>query len=432
MKLTRRDVLGYGTAVTVATAIGAPYVKAQTPVQLSVMTYESLPTTKEVLGKQLAEFERANPGVKVTPLFTSGEALRTQVASMLQSGLAPDVVMLDLEDTLLYSRTGLLDPVTDIVNAIPAIPDRFRARVEGQDYFVPVGVKFTYSWYRSDLFEKASLQPPKNWTEMEAAAAKLTSGGQYGFVVSSAETFDYPVSELMSYSYGNGVEFVDDDGNVVFDQGDNKKALAETLAFLKRMSKYSPNGANLQWGAVIDAYVSGRAGMVDFIGARLRAIALQNNAEVGKVTKPMRQPFGKAPGNRLSVQGYQVFKNGKNKEMSRKLVQFLTTRERNLAFLWSSSLHVLPVSREAFAGPYRNAEVVKANPDILKAIDDSWDAGHSPVYDLKGKKPNWQRVRLFTSTTYNKIIAGVIQGDQKPEAAIEQGAAAARALLKRG
>lgn len=432
MKITRRDVLRYATAVTAASTVGAPYVKAQSSAQLSVMTYESLPTTKEVLGKQITEFESANPGVKVTPLFTSGEALRTQVASMLQSGIAPDVVMLDLEDTLLYSRSNLLDPVTSTIKTIPGIPDRFRARVDGQDYFVPVGVKFTYSWYRNDLFNKAGLNPPKTWTEMEAAAAKLTGSGQYGFLVSSAETFDYPVSELMSYSYGNGVNFVDDDGNVIFDQGDNKKALAETLAFLKRMSKYSPNGANLQWGAVIDAFVSGRAAMADFIGARLRAIALQNNPEVGKMTKPMRQPYGKAPGNRLAIQGYQVFKGGKNKELSHKLVRHLTTRERNLDFLWSSSLHVLPVSKDIFKGLYREAAVAKANPDILQTLDDSYEYGHSPVYDLNGKKPNWQRVRLFTSTTYNKIIAGVIQGDLKPEEAIDQGAAAARTLLKRG
>ena len=81
----------------------------------------------------------------------------------------------------------------------------------------------------------------------------------------------------MSYGYANGVNFIDDDGNVVFDQGDNKAALAETLAFLKTMSRYSPSGTNLQWGAVIDAYTSGRVAMADFIGARLRVIARENN-----------------------------------------------------------------------------------------------------------------------------------------------------------
>jgi multiple sugar transport system substrate-binding protein len=431
MTISRRDVLKYGSALG-ALSTGLPSrLAAQTPASLSVMTYESLPATQAVLKRQADEFSAVHPGVQVAPLFSSGEALRTQVASMLQSGIAPDVVMLDLEDTLLYSRNGLLEPVTELVDAIGGIPDRFRGRIDGVDYFVPVGVKFTYSWYRSDLFAKAGLQPPKTWAELETTAAKFTSGGEYGFLVSSAETFDYPVSELMSFGFGNGVEFIDDEGNIVFDQGQNKKTLAETLAFLKSMAKYSPNGANLQWGAVIDSYVSGRVAMADFIGARIKAIALQNNPPIGQVTKPMLQPYGKAPGNRLSVQGYMIFKGGKNKELSRALVQHLTTQQRNIDFLVSSALHVLPVSRDTFRGPYRATDVVQANPDIVAVLDAAWDGGHSPVYDLNGKKPNWQRVRVFTSTTYNKIIAGVIQGDQKPEEAIDQGAAAARALLRR-
>lgn len=430
MTLSRRDALRTASAAGLS-ALAMPHVAKAQSATLSVMTYESLPSTQEVLRRQAAEFEQKNPGVKVSLLFSSGEALRTQVASMLQSGLAPDVVMLDLEDTLLYSRAGLLEPVTDLVTAVGGIPDRFRGRIDGQDYFVPVGVKFTYSWYRADLLEKAGVAPPKTWGDLEAAARKLTGQGQYGFVVSSAETFDYPVSELMSFAFGNGVNFIDDDGNVVFDQGENKKALADTLQFLKRMSEFSPNGANLQWGAVIDAYVSGRCAMVDFIGARLRAIALQNNAPVGQATRPMQQPYGKTPGNRLSVQGYLVFKGGKNKDLARALVKHLTQPQLNNDFLWSSVLHVLPVSRAAFNGGYRSGDVVKANPDIVKTIEEVWDGGHSPVYDLAGTKPNWQRVRVFTSTTYNKIIAGVIQGGMRPEEAIDQGAAAARTLLRR-
>ncbi len=431
MAISRRDVLQRGAAFgALSSGLAAPAI-AQAPITLTVMTYESLPATQAVLRTQAAAFTAANPGITVNPTFSSGEALRTQVASMLQSGIAPDVVMLDLEDTLLYSRSNVLEPVTDIVSAIPGIPDRYRARPDGQDYYVPVGIKFTYTFYRGDLFQAAGLQAPRTWAEMQAAAARLTSGGQFGYLVSSAETFDYPVSQLMSYGYANGVNFIDDDGNVVFDQGDNKAALAETLGFLKTMSRYSPSGTNLQWGGVIDAYTSGRVAMADFIGARLRVIARQNNPPVGEATKPTRLPQGRAPGNRLSAQGYMVFRNGRNKEQSKALVRFLTQQQRNMEFLWSTSMHVLPASADTFRGPYREHEVVRANPDVLQAIEDSWEFGRNPVYDLNGRRANWQRVRVFTSTVYNKIVASVIQGDVAPAAAIDEGAAAARQLLRR-
>ena len=433
MAISRRDVLKRSAALgALSTGLAAPAI-AQAPVTLTVMTYESLPATQRVLQEHAAAFGAANPGVTVNPTFSSGEALRTQVASMLQSGIAPDVVMLDLEDTLLYSRNNLLEPVSDIVSAIPGIPDRWRARPDGQDYYVPVGIKFTYTFYRADLFQAAGLTAPRTWAEMQAAAARFTSGGQFGYLVSSAETFDYPVSQLMSYGYANGVNFIDDDGNVVFDQGDNKAALAETLAFLKTMSRYSPSGTNLQWGAVIDAYTSGRVAMADFIGARLRVIARQNNPPVGEATRVIRLPQGRVAGNRLSAQGYLVFRNGRNKEQAKTLVRFLTQQQRNMEFLWSTSMHVLPASADTFrASAYRDHEVVRAQPDVLQVVEDSWDAAHNPVYDLAGRRANWQRVRVFTSTVYNKIVSSVIQGDTAPAAAIDEGAAAARALLRRG
>ena len=182
MAISRRDVLKRSAALgALSTGLAAPAI-AQAPVTLTVMTYESLPATQRVLQEHAAAFGAANPGVTVNPTFSSGEALRTQVASMLQSGIAPDVVMLDLEDTLLYSRNNLLEPVSDIVSAIPGIPIAGRA-ADGQDYYVPVGIKFTYTFYRADLFQAAGLTAPRTWAEMQAAAARFTSGGQFGYLV---------------------------------------------------------------------------------------------------------------------------------------------------------------------------------------------------------------------------------------------------------
>jgi multiple sugar transport system substrate-binding protein len=430
--ITRRDVLKYGVATgAVGAGLAAPAI-AQAPTTLTLMTYESLPATQAVLREQAAAFEAAHPGVKVNPSFSSGEALRTQVASMLQSGIAPDVVMLDLEDALLYSRNKVLEPVTDIVEGIAGLPGKYRARVDGADYYVPVGIKFTYTFYRKDLFEKAGLQPAKTWDAFATAAEKLTGNGQYGYVLSSAENFDYPVSQMFAYAFSNGVQFIDDEGNVVFDQGDNKKAFAETLAFLKRLSAASPNGSNIQWGAVIDAYTSGRVAMADFIGARLLAVARQNNPPVGNATGTTPLAYHKGPGNRLAAQGYMTFQKSRNKDLAQQLVRFLADPKRNEQFLWSTSMHVLPASSDTFRGGWRDNDFIKANPDVLKTIEASWDYGHSPVYDFNGKKPAWQRVRVYTSTTYNKIISAVVAGGVAPEQAIDDGAAAARQLIRRG
>ena len=79
------------------------------------------------------------------------------------------------------------------------------------------------------------------------------------------------------------------------------------------------------------------------------------------------------------------------------------------------------VPRERLSRPRGSA---RAQPDVLQVVEDSWDAAHNPVYDLAGRRANWQRVRVFTSTVYNKIVSSVIEGDTAPAAAIDEGAAA--------
>lgn len=432
MSMTRAEFLKLALGAGAGAALGAPLkaFAAGLTGTISYLTYKSLPTTKKVTGDLIAALEAANPGLKINPLFTSPEAVRKQVASMLQSGTAPDIVNLDIEDATLYSKSNLLEPVSDIVNGIKNLPDRWRARIDGQDFFVPMGVKFTYSWYRSDLFEKANLQPPKTWAEFEAAAKKLTGDGQYGYVVSSNETGDNPVSSLFSYAFSNGVNFVDDEGNITFDQGQNKVALAETLAFITRMSKFSPSGTNFGWGEIINSFASGKVAMADYIGSRLYAVTTQNNPQLASVTKPMVQPYGKAAANRLSAEGFMVFKDSKNKEVAKSIITYLREGQRYFDYLWSIPLHVLPTTKEDFLGGYQQNEFVKSHQDISKVIDTVWDQARNPVYDLNGKKPSWQRARIYTSTVYNKMLASVVQGGADPSGAIDQAAKAARSLIK--
>ncbi len=432
MTITRAEFLKLALGAGAAMALPRASLAAGLTGTISYLTYESLPTTKEVTGRLIASLEAANPGLKINPLFTSPEAVRKQVASMLQSGTAPDIVNLDIEDATLYAHSKLLEPVTDIVSGIKNLPDRWRARFDGEDVFVPMGVKFTYSWYRSDLLEKAGLQPPTTWQEFEAVAAKMTGNGQYGYVMSSNETGDNPVSSLFSYAFSNGVNFIDDEGNVVFDSGENKTRLAETLAFLARMSKFSPSGTNFGWGDIMNSYASGRVAMADYIGSRLFAVTSQNNAELVPVTKPMLQPYGRAPANRLSAEGFMVFSGSKNKKVAKSIISFLREQQNYFDYLWSIPLHVLPVTKEDFLGGYQQNDFVKAHPEIVKVIGTAWDQARNPVYDLTGEKPNWQRARVYTSTVYNKMLASVVQGGANPAAAIDQAASAARALLRRG
>lgn len=434
MNMTRAQFLKASVLGGASLLVGNPLralaqAQGQLKGTINYLTYESLPTTKTVLGKLFAELEAANPELKIKPLFTSPESVRKQVSSMLQSGTAPDIVNLDIEDAVLYGHGGLLAPVNDLAAELPTA---WRVKLGGDDLFLPNGIKFTYSWYRTDLFEKAGLTPPKTWDEYEAVAAKLTGGGQYGCIINSNANGDNPVSALFSYAMSNGVNFFDDAGNPIFDQGDDRARLIETLEFLKRMSKYSPSTTNFQWGDVMNSYASGKIAMADYIGARFFSVVSQNNPEIAKVTKPFLQPYGKSPANRLSAEGYMIFKGSKNIDASKAVLRYLREGQRYLEFLWSIPLHVLPPSKSMFEGAYQENDYVKSHPDIVRVISEAWDGARNPVFDLNGKALNWQRARVYTSTVYNKMLANVIQGDMDPGKSLDEAAAAARALIKAG
>lgn len=431
--MTRRAFLTSGVRVAgLAGLLALPRTGWTAPkeVTLNFLTYETLPSTKTILLAQFREFEKLHPGVRINPLFTSPEAVRKQVSSMLQAGASPGVVNLDLEDALLYSHANVLEPVTDVVRKVGRIPDRWRALVKGEDYFVPNDVKFTYTWYRSDLVSRAGITPPATWPEFRRAAQRLTQNETYGYVVVSNETGDEPVSMLFSYAYSNGVSFFDDEGNLLFDHGDNKEALAQTLAFFKEMARFSPPASNFQWGDVISAFSSGRVAMADYIGARLYDVVLLNNPQLAPVTTPMVQPYGRIRANRSSIEGYMVFRGVQNLALAKELIVYLHSGRRYLEYLWSIPLHALPPDRSVFEGAYQGNAFVKSHQDIVRVIRESWDAAHNPVYDLSGKRASYVRARVYTSTVYNRMIARVIDGGVSPEKSIEQAAAEARALLR--
>src|SRR3981189_3590139 len=101
MAISRRDVLKRNAALGVVSGGLAAPALAQAPATLTVMTYESLAAT------QRARQGGAEAGDAVRRACPAGGALRAEAASMLQSGIAPEVVMLDLEDALLDSRNDL-------------------------------------------------------------------------------------------------------------------------------------------------------------------------------------------------------------------------------------------------------------------------------------------------------------------------------------
>ncbi|SKC89159.1 ABC transporter substrate-binding protein [Paraburkholderia hospita] len=160
----------------------------------------------------IADFEKANPDVKVKASYIEEEAYKVQLPGWLISQ-APDVVKWhEGERMRYYAQRGLLEDISadwqkngwNTSFASLKDPSSFN----GKQYALPTDY---FSWglfYRRDLFEKAGIKgEPKTWEEFLDACKKLKAAGITPIAVGGRDSwtlaawFDYIDLRLNGYAF---------------------------------------------------------------------------------------------------------------------------------------------------------------------------------------------------------------------------------------
>ncbi|MFQ6145965.1 extracellular solute-binding protein [Streptomyces seoulensis] len=155
-------------------------------------------TPKErVVDQVLADFRKAHQDTKVTVEYIPVETRAQRIkAAFNDPKSAPDVVEYGNTDTAGYVKDGGLADVTGEFGAWPEAKDtdptaRTSVTVDGKVYGAPyfVGVRALY--YRTDVFRKLHLKPPRSMAELAATARKIRAAepGLYGLAVGGAYTY---------------------------------------------------------------------------------------------------------------------------------------------------------------------------------------------------------------------------------------------------
>jgi raffinose/stachyose/melibiose transport system substrate-binding protein len=133
--------------------------------------------------KTVADFQTANPNVKITIQAIQNEDLDGKLQTALNSGSAPDIF---------FQRGGgkmaamvEAEQVKDISDDLTAETKQAvgeaalkTAQVEGKTYAVPVSILPGGMWYSKDLFSKAGVEAtPTTIDELNAAVTKLKAQG---------------------------------------------------------------------------------------------------------------------------------------------------------------------------------------------------------------------------------------------------------------
>jgi len=265
--------------------------------------------------EKIVQLYEQQTGNKVTLDVTPFGGMLEKARNAVRARQSPyDILNLDTQWTIEFYEGGFLSPLVEIdANfALPAevltfqdsnfwnAERRWRTRDGGKLMGYSPNGNVHVLYYRSDLFEKAGLQPPKSWEDIAASCAKLHAPpGMYGYVHrgerGNAVRFDW-----MPFMISAGASIVkspeNGDFTVTVNSPEAKRAL-ETFVDLGRRCA-PPNFGVLGQGDLIQLLATGRAAQgMAVIAAWPSFEDPTKSAVVGKIsTTVVPGPAGAKPG----------------------------------------------------------------------------------------------------------------------------------------
>ena len=150
--------------------------------------WSSTPTEDALLTDSINAFKAANPGVNVKwePI---AQDYSTVLKTNLAAGTEADVFYIDVSDIDSLMKTGKLLALDDYMAKTGTSKSDFVSTLinafsyNGKVYGIPKDFNTLGLVYNKDLFRAAGIAEPTNdwsWTDLSAAAKKLTTGGVVG------------------------------------------------------------------------------------------------------------------------------------------------------------------------------------------------------------------------------------------------------------
>ncbi|HVX43535.1 MAG TPA: sugar ABC transporter substrate-binding protein [Mycobacteriales bacterium] len=227
--------------------------------------------------KIIAEFEKANPKISIRPAVTPWDSYWTKLQTAATGGSAPDVFWMTLAYFQLYASNKILLPLTkpagdakiDMGQYEPAIVQGY---TWGKDiYALPKDIDSIALWYNKKLFSAAGLRAPDSswgWSDVLAAAKRLTSGDTYGIAayLSDQQTYYNTIPQ-------NKGEVISGDGKK--SGYDSPEAIAGLQFWTDMINKYhvSPTLQQMTDTDPQQSFGSGKIGM--YYGGSWESIAFK-------------------------------------------------------------------------------------------------------------------------------------------------------------
>jgi len=347
---------------------------------ITLWTMRTVEAQMANLREDVAEFEKQNPGIKVTVDAVPFNVVYPKLAAAIQAGTPPNIFN-NIESMVAFMHTkGVLEPIDDVIDGVGRAQFTKKyldwVSADGQTWGIPDWALHQAVYYRKDLFAQKKLAVPKSWQELLEVAKALNSpkDGMHGMGVPlGREYVGQQTYGAVMYSAGAYV-YDPNTRKYVFDK--NKDKAVRALKFVVDLYKAAspPASIDWSWGEYRTAFVKEKVAMTFEWGSVVGQASNENPGLLEKISVfPFPGPDASdypAKGNFGGAYFFTVSKSDPAKvEASKRLLRFLWTADRLAKRANTRPVFAVPPVKAAFeSATYQNHPMVKRFAPELRMI----------------------------------------------------------------
>ena len=430
---SRRTFLQLSAAAGASLMAGLPFSRADAQGKIN-LTYMSSELTSATVGpeirRQLAEFEKANPGVTVEAIPSPMAQYPTKVVAAAKAGEMPDIVFLEIWWIQNWIKEGYMQDLTPFVERAggKAFLGRFYdnliqlASRDGKVYALPIFAAGWCLYYNTEMFKEAGLdpdKPPTNWEEFLAYAKKLTKKDaagntiQWGYGI-HGQNLGSDTSRFIQWMVGNGAQPLSSDyKRALLDQPKAIEALRFWSELYTKHGVVPPGSIQNGPGEVRSLFAQKKIAMQMGILWGLDQVFAENPA-MRSITRIA--PFPKQVANAPSIlaPGFNgIARTSKHAAEAFKVLEYWSRPENGLA-LYKATRYG-PVQPSVFARPE-----VKNDPYLQVQAKINENLQSLPLI------PQWERASRIIGDAMQRALTGA----KTPEAAFKEANAQVNQVLQ--
>jgi ABC-type glycerol-3-phosphate transport system substrate-binding protein len=317
-----------------AVVAGAAAVTAQGSGVLVYNSNASDPAPRKFDEEQVARFQKAYPGIKVTHNQVDHEGFKTAIRTYLASDNPPDVLTWFAGNRMrAFSERGLAADISDTWTKngwTRTFPKGFQSMSQdnGKFVFVPTNYYWWAVYYRKDIFAKLGLKEATTWTQFLGLCDSLNKNGITPIVTGSK--FLWPLGGWFDFlnMRVNGPKFHFDltDGKIPYTDARVRRVFTYWKQLLDRKC-FNSDSASLDWNEAAAIMTNGKAGMYlmgDFIRDQWKDGLEKTQLDFFRfpIIDPKQQVGEEAP-----TDGYFIPAKAKNLENAKLFLGYVAGKE---------------------------------------------------------------------------------------------------------